>query len=136
MSRTSASRNSGTPGASGGPGTTGRPGTTGGPRNSVPPGLFGNTRTGYEPTKARSALRLRLALALLGLVWGVGAAVGFAFAGQPGWAGVCAFVALIAVADVLVVVHRIRQGSRYQPGRDVPPGPPVGTRRRTGDGDG
>jgi hypothetical protein len=89
-------------------------------------------RTGYEPTKARSPLRLRLTLALLGVVWGAAAAAGFAVASQPGWAGLCAFIALIAVVDVFVVRHRMRQGAHYQPGRDVPPYPPVETRRPRG----
>ncbi|MFJ2957749.1 DUF6343 family protein [Streptomyces sp. NPDC087270] len=82
-------------------------------------------RSGYEPMQARSALRLRLTFALLGVVWGVGAAVGFALVNLPGWAGLCAFVALVAVGDIFVVRYRMRQGARYQPGRDEPPNPPV-----------
>ncbi|SEG16558.1 hypothetical protein SAMN05216223_103470 [Actinacidiphila yanglinensis] len=89
-------------------------------------------RTGYEPTKARSPLRLRLTLALLGVIWGVAAAVGFAMASQPGWAGICAFIALVAVVDVFVVLHRIHQGPHYQPGRDVPPYRLPETRRPRG----
>ena len=82
-------------------------------------------RTGSEPVQARSPLRLRLGLALFGLVWAVGGAVGFAGAGQPGWAALFAAIALVAGADLLVVVHRMRQGPHYQPGRDVPPYPPA-----------
>ncbi|WP_037908163.1 DUF6343 family protein [Actinacidiphila yeochonensis] len=82
-------------------------------------------RTGYEPTQARSPLRLRLGLALFGLVWGAVAAVGFAVVGQPAWAGICALIAALALADCAVVVHRMRQGPHYQPGRDVPPYRPV-----------
>lgn len=82
------------------------------------------TRSGSEPIRARSALRLRLTFALLGVVWGAGAAAGFAVADLPGWAGLCAFIALVAVGDVLVVRHRMRQGGRYQPGRDEPSEPP------------
>ncbi|SDP28695.1 DUF6343 family protein [Actinacidiphila guanduensis] len=82
-------------------------------------------RTGYEPVQARSPLRLRLALALVGVVSGAAAAVGLALVGQPGWAAVCAAIALIAAIDAGVVVHHIRQGPHYQPGRDVPPYRPV-----------
>lgn len=82
-------------------------------------------RTGYEPTQARSPLRLRLGLALCGLVWGIAAAVGFAAFDQPGWAGICAAIALLAVVDAVIVVRHIRQGPHYQPGRSIPPYPPV-----------
>ena len=87
-------------------------------------------RTGSEPVQARSALRLRLGLALCGLVWGVAAAVGFAWAGQPGWAAVMAVIGAVAVVDAGVVVRHIRQGPHYQPGRDVPPYRPVERDRR------
>jgi hypothetical protein len=79
--------------------------------------------------QARSPLRLRLTLALLGVIWGAAAAVGFALASHPGWAALCAFIALTAVVDVFVVLHRMHQGPHYQPGRDVPPYRPVETRR-------
>lgn len=82
-------------------------------------------RTGYEPTQARSPLRLRLGLAVCGLVWGIAAAVGFAVFDQPGWAGLCAAIAALAVVDCAVVVRRMRQGAHYQPGRGVPPYPPA-----------
>jgi hypothetical protein len=82
-------------------------------------------RTGCEPTQARSPLRLRLGLAICGMVWGVAAAVGFALAGLSGWAAVCAVIAALAAVDSLVVIRHIRQGPRYQPGRGVPPYHPV-----------
>ncbi|WP_333770913.1 DUF6343 family protein [Streptomyces sp. IBSBF 2435] len=85
-------------------------------------------RTGYEPTQARSPLRLRLGLAVCGVVWGIGAAIGFALFAQPGWAALCAVIAAIAAADCVIVVRHMRQGARYQPGRDVPPYPPVDRR--------
>ncbi|WP_043181417.1 DUF6343 family protein [Streptomyces sp. NRRL F-5123] len=88
-------------------------------------------RTGYEPTQARSPLRLRFGLAVCGLVWGIAAAVGFAFFGQPGWAAFCAAIAALAAADCVVVVRHMRQGPHYQPGRDVPPYEPVRERDRT-----
>ncbi|BBB01209.1 hypothetical protein RVR_8494 [Actinacidiphila reveromycinica] len=116
-------------------GTTRTGGTPGAPG---PPGHVRTSRTGYEPTKARSALRLRLTLALLGVVWGAGAAVGCAYADRPGWAAVCALIALVALVDVFVVRYRMRQGTRYQPGRDEPPVPPAdarpGPRPRSGGG--
>lgn len=89
-------------------------------------------RTGSEPVQARSPLRLRLALALFGLVWAAIASAGFAVAGQPGWAGVIAAIGLLALLDVIVVTRHIRQGPHYQPGRDVPPYRPVETRRGGG----
>ena len=49
-------------------------------------------RSGYEPVQARSPLRLRLGLALCGVVWGTAAAVGFALAALPGWAALFAAV--------------------------------------------
>lgn len=87
-------------------------------------------RTGNEPTHARSALRLRLGLAVCGVMWGIAAAVGFAVFGQPGWAAFCALVAAVAAIDTLVVVRHIRQGPHFQPGRDVPPYRPVERPRR------
>jgi uncharacterized protein DUF6343 len=90
-------------------------------------------RTGYEPTQARSPLRLRLGLAVFGLLSGIGAAVGFAVYGHPGWAAVCAAVAAVAAADCAVVIRHIRQGAHYQPGRDVPPYRPVSDGGKRGD---
>jgi hypothetical protein len=87
-------------------------------------------RTGYEPVQARSPLRLRLGLAVCGVVWGIAGAVGFAVAGQPGWTWALAAVALVAAIDALVVVRRIRQGPHYQPGRTVPPYRPADPRPR------
>ncbi|MCZ4121999.1 DUF6343 family protein [Streptomyces sp. H39-S7] len=83
-------------------------------------------RTGSEPLTARSALRLRLGLAVFGLVWAVGGAVGFAVAGHPEWAVALAVVAAVAAADILLVGRHMRQGPHYQPGRDIPPYRPVG----------
>ncbi|MEV7865973.1 DUF6343 family protein [Streptomyces sp. NPDC088124] len=81
-------------------------------------------RTGSEPVTARSALRMRFWLSLWGLVWtGLGTAA-FAMAGRPGWAAACGVLVLIVAIDLAVVLRRIRQGPRFQPGRDVPPYPP------------
>jgi hypothetical protein len=88
-------------------------------------------RTGFEPTQARSPLRLRLGLAVCGLFWGIAAAVGFAFYSQPGWAAFCAAIAALAAADCVIVIRHIRQGPHYQPGRGIPPYRPVdGSGRR------
>ncbi|WP_405785795.1 MULTISPECIES: DUF6343 family protein [unclassified Streptomyces] len=89
-------------------------------------------RTGSEPTQARSPLRLRLTLALCGVVWGIAAAVAFVLIGHPGWAAVVAAIAAIAAVDAGLVIRRMRQGSRYQPGRDVPPYLPPERRNRRG----
>ncbi|MFC9604393.1 DUF6343 family protein [Streptomyces niveus] len=64
---------------------------------------------------------MRWWLSVWGLIWtGFGTAV-FAIAGRPGWAIACGVLLLIVATDFVVVVHRIRQGSSFQPGRDVPP---------------
>ncbi|MFE9455254.1 DUF6343 family protein [Streptomyces californicus] len=78
-------------------------------------------RTGSEPTTARSPLRMRLWLSLWGTAWALFGLVAFAVNGRPGWAAACGVVLLIAVADLCVVTYRMRQGTRYQPGREVPP---------------
>ncbi len=78
-------------------------------------------RTGSEPTQARSPLRARLALTLFGLIWALGGMTGFAETGYPGWAGFFGAIALLAVADLLVIIHRMHQGPHFQPGRDIPP---------------
>ncbi len=89
-------------------------------------------RTGSEPTQARSPLRLRLGLTLFGLIWAVGGMTGFAETGHPGWAGVFGAIVLLAVADLLVIVHRMHQGPHYQPGRGIPPYWPADRRRPPG----
>jgi hypothetical protein len=87
-------------------------------------------RTGYEPRQARSPLRLRLGLAVCGVVWGIAAAVGFGLVSLPVWAALCALIAAVAAVDAFVVVHRMHQGTRYQPGREVPPYRPAEPRKR------
>lgn len=79
-------------------------------------------RTGDEPTHARSPLRMRLVLAVLGLVNGLAGVAIFGF-----WLRTLPFlvffalVALLSLGNIAVVSVRIRQGAHYQPGRDVPP---------------
>jgi hypothetical protein len=72
---------------------------------------------------ARSPLRLRLALAGFGVAFGVGAAVAAVLTGQAPLAILFFVIAAAACVNVAVVIFRIRQGSQYQPGRDVPPLP-------------
>lgn len=79
------------------------------------------TRSGNEPTQARSPLRMRRGFAIWGLVWAVVGAVAFAVAGRPGWAAACAVVAVLATVDLAMVIRHIHQGAHYQPGDDVPP---------------
>jgi hypothetical protein len=80
-------------------------------------------RSGNEPMTARSPLRLRLVLAIFGVLLGAGAAVGTALSGQVPLAILFAVIAGAACVNVAVVIIRIRQGPAYQPGRDVPPLP-------------
>ncbi|MEV0782008.1 DUF6343 family protein [Streptomyces sp. NPDC050423] len=91
-------------------------------------------RTGSEPTTARSSLRLRLWLSLWGLAWAVLGLTAFTLTDRPGWAAACGVLLVLVLVDLAVIVHRIRQGPGYQPGRDVPPhGPGRGGRRWYGD---
>ncbi len=82
-------------------------------------------RSGDEPIHARSPLTLRLVLALLGLIWSAGAAIVFIVVDAPVLAAGFAVVAVIALADSVIVVRHIRAGPHYQPGPDVPPYRPV-----------
>ncbi len=61
---------------------------------------------GYPP--ARSALGLRLALALFGLLFCAGTGVYFAVQGKPVPAVGLGVVALTAVVDLVVIVRRMR----------------------------
>jgi hypothetical protein len=64
---------------------------------------------GAPPT--RSALTLRLVLAIFGLVvCALGAAAFVIIVYQPVFAGVLAFLAAVAVADIVVVVRRKLRG--------------------------
>jgi hypothetical protein len=82
-------------------------------------------RTGSEPATARSALRLRLGLSVFGEVVVLAGLAGFALTGHTGWAVTFGILWLLVTVDLVVVVRHIRQGPHYQPGRDVPPYPPV-----------
>lgn len=87
-------------------------------------------RTGNEPLQARSPLRIRCGLALWGLLWAIAGAVAFINAGRPEWAAACAALAMVAAADLVMVIRHIRQGPHYQPGRDIPPMPGPRPERR------
>ncbi|GAA2952536.1 DUF6343 family protein [Streptomyces flavovirens] len=78
-------------------------------------------RTGNEPSTARSPLRMRLWLSVWGTAWAAFGLTAFLIADRPGWAAACGVLLLITVTDFCLVVRRIRQGTRYQPGPDVPP---------------
>jgi hypothetical protein len=60
---------------------------------------------------ARSALTLRLVLACFGLVvCGLGAAACLIFAARPVLAGILAFLAAVAIVDIVVVARRKLRG--------------------------
>jgi Flp pilus assembly protein TadB len=65
---------------------------------------------GYPP--ARSALGLRLALAVFGLLVCAGAVVAFAVAGQPLWIVVFAVLMAVTVVDLAVISRRLRARRR------------------------
>ncbi|THA65703.1 hypothetical protein E6P78_18030 [Streptomyces sp. A0958] len=85
-------------------------------------------RTGNEPTTARSPLRMRLWLSLWGLAWAVFGVTAFAVNGRTGWAAVCGVLLALVLADLCVVVYRLRHGT--QPGRSEPPDEPGSGKRR------
>ncbi|MFB4425272.1 DUF6343 family protein [Streptomyces sp. QL37] len=78
-------------------------------------------RTGSEPSTARSPLRMRLWLSLWGMLWAAFGLAAFVATGRAGWATACGVLLVVTVTDFCVVVRHMRQGPRYQPGRDVPP---------------
>lgn len=82
-------------------------------------------RSGDEPMHARSPLRMRLVMALIGLASAIGGVVFFITQHAVGFVVFCAVVGLIALVDALVVARHIRQGPHWQPGRDIPPYRPV-----------
>jgi len=82
-------------------------------------------RSGDEPLHARSPLRMRLTMALIGLASAIGGVVFFLTQHATGFVVFCAVVGLVALVDALVVAHHIRQGPHWQPGRTIPPYRPV-----------
>jgi drug/metabolite transporter (DMT)-like permease len=82
-------------------------------------------RSGDEPVHARSPLRMRLALALTGLANGLAGVILFALLGSQPLTWAFAALCVIALINVAVVIHRIRQGPHYQPGPGIPPYRPL-----------
>lgn len=82
-------------------------------------------RSGDEPMHARSPLRMRLTMALIGLSSAIGGVVFFLTQHAVGFVVFCAVVGLVALVDAIVVARHIRQGPHWQPGRDIPPYRPV-----------
>ena len=82
-------------------------------------------RTGDEPAHARSPLGLRLALTIAGTVlWAVAAGVMLG-SGMPVPGEIFAVLAVLSALNAAFVVHRMRQGPHWQPGRNTPPYRPV-----------
>ncbi|MEY9931604.1 hypothetical protein ABH926_006253 [Catenulispora sp. GP43] len=84
-------------------------------------------RSGDEPMHARSPLRMRLVLALIGLANAIAGAVFFATEHATGFVLACTVFGLLVVADIGVILIHIRQGPNWQPGQDIPPYRPVET---------
>ena len=82
-------------------------------------------RSGDEPMHARSPLRMRLTMALIGVASAVGGVIFFATQHAVGFIVFCAVIGIAALVDALVVARHIRQGPHWQPGRDIPPYRPV-----------
>jgi Family of unknown function (DUF6343)/Protein of unknown function (DUF3099) len=90
-----------------------------------PSGTHHRIRSGDEPTHARSALRLRLTLALIGLANGIAGVILFTLLGSRPLTWAFAVLTLVALINVAVVAHHIRQGPHYQPGPTIPPYHPL-----------
>ena len=82
-------------------------------------------RSGDEPVHARSPLRMRLTMALIGVASAIGGVVFFATQHAVGFVVFCAVIGAAALIDAIVVARHIRQGPHWQPGRDIPPYRPV-----------
>ncbi|GAA1969949.1 DUF6343 family protein [Catenulispora subtropica] len=82
-------------------------------------------RSGDEPMHARSPLRMRLTMALIGLASAIGGIVFFLTQHATGFVIACAVIGALALIDVVIVARHIRQGPHWQPGRDIPPYRPV-----------
>ena len=68
---------------------------------------------------------MRLALALVGLANGLAGVILFALLGSQPLTWAFAALCVVALINVAVVVHRIRQGPHYQPGPGIPPYRPL-----------
>lgn len=65
----------------------------------------------------RSPLRLRLVLAILGVIFSVGGVIVMLVASHPGWAFAFGAIAVIAIVDVGVISARLAQDRRSPTGR-------------------
>lgn len=83
------------------------------------------TRSGDEPSHARSPLRLRRGLAAFGVVTALIAALVVSPVAPVGVVVLFLGVAVLAAVDLALVGRRLRQGPHFQPGPDVPPYRPV-----------
>jgi len=90
-----------------------------------PSGTRHRIRSGDEPVHARSPLRLRLGLALIGLANGLAGVIVFALLGSTPLTWAFTALCVVAAANIVVVVRHIRQGAHYQPGCTVPPYRPL-----------
>jgi hypothetical protein len=90
-----------------------------------PTGTRHRIRSGDEPSHARSPLRLRLGLALIGLANGLAGVIVFALLGSAPLTWAFAALCVVALVNIAVVARHIRQGAHYQPGRTIPPYRPV-----------
>jgi hypothetical protein len=90
-----------------------------------PTGAYHRIRSGDEPAHARSPLRLRLVLALIGLANGIAGIILFALLGVRPLTWAFAVLAVVALINAAVVAQHIRQGPHYQPGPGIPPYRPV-----------
>ena len=92
-------------------------------------GTHHRIRSGDEPTHARSPLRLRLTLALIGLANGIAGVILFVLLGSRPLTWAFAVLTLVALINVTVVARHIRQGPHYQPGPAIPPYRPLAPER-------
>ena len=90
-----------------------------------PSGTRHRIRSGDEPVHARSPLRLRLGLALIGLANGLAGVIVFALLGSAPLEWAFAALCVVAAVNIVVVVRHLRQGAHYQPGRTIPPYRPL-----------
>lgn len=88
-------------------------------------GVEHHVRSGDEPSHARSPLRLRLGLAVIGLANGLAGIIVFDLLGSAPLMWLFAAIALLAAVNIAVVLRRIAQGPHYQPGPSIPPYRPL-----------
>lgn len=85
----------------------------------------GHVRSGDEPVHARSPLRMRLWLTLIGIANAVAGVILFWFLDSPPFLIAFAVLGVVALINLAVVLRHLRQGPHYQPGPAIPPYRPV-----------